>query len=134
MINMVFGLEELDQAYETEFEQKCREVQGYYSKPAERCTLDGEWTESELQADIYDVCVEVMTDNLLKRYNGRALRNKDLLKLQYMSEQIAGEIDVVETYNKAYDKNRSKNQFGIIFYDEAIKSIILKKLKENLVS
>ena len=51
-----------------------------------------------------------------------------------MSEQIAGEIDVVETYNKAYDKNRSKNQFGIIFYDEAIKSIILKKLKENLVS
>ena len=87
-----------------------------------------------MQADIYDVCVEVMTDNLLKRYNGRALRNKDLLKLQYMTEQIAGEIDVVETYNKAYDKNRSKNQFGIIFYDEAIKSIILKKLKENLVS
>lgn len=51
MIDMVFGLEELDQAYEIEFEQKCREVQGYYSKPAERCTLDGEWTESELQAD-----------------------------------------------------------------------------------
>ena len=87
-----------------------------------------------MQADIYDVCVEVMTDNLLKRYDGRALRNKDLLKLQYMAEQIADEIDVIETYNKAYDKNRSKNQFGIIFYDEVIKSIILKKLKENLVS
>lgn len=130
---MVFGLEELDQAYETEFTQKCKEIQGYYSKSAERCTLDGEWAESELQADIYDVCVEVMTDNLLKRYDDRALWNKDLLKLQYMSEQIAGEVDVIELYNKEYDKNRNKNMFGIIFYDEAIKSIILKKLKENLV-
>ena len=132
-MGIILGLEELDKAYETEFAQKCKEVQGYYSKHAERCTLDGEWTESELQADIYDVCVEVMTDNLLKRYDDRALLNKDLLKLQYMSEQIAGEVDMVELYNKEYDKNRSKNQFGIIFYDEAIKNIILKKLKENLI-
>lgn len=133
-MGIILGLEELDKEYESEFAQKCREVQGYYSAPAERSTLDGEWTESELQADIYDVCVEVMTEQLIKRYDGRAIRDQNLLKLQYMAEQIAGEVDVVELYNKEYDKNRNKNMFGIIFYDEAIKSIILKKLKENLVS
>lgn len=130
---MIFGLEEYDKACEDEFAKKCKEVQGYYSAPAERYTIDGEWTEPELQSDIYDVCVETMTEQVIKGYNGRALRDKNLLKLQYMAEQIAGEIDVVETYNKAYDKNRDKKMFGIIFYDEEIKSIILRKLKENLV-
>ena len=93
--------DDLDQQAENEFQQKCREFAMY--QPVERTTLDGEWTEEELKSDIYDVCVEVMTDKVLSQYKYRALRDSNLLKLQYMAEHIADQIDdVIELYNKEY--------------------------------
>jgi hypothetical protein len=133
MYNMIFGLEELEKHQETEFESKCREV-AYYQSQAERYTLDGEWSESELESDIYDVCVEVITVELIEKYKHRAMLDRDLLKHQYMAEKVLEQVgDVVELYNREYDKNRHKKVFGIVFYDEAIKRMILKNIKENLV-
>lgn len=122
----------LDQQAENEFQQKCREFAMY--QPVERTTLDGEWTEEELKSDIYDVCTEVMTDKVLSQYKYRALRDGNLLKLQYMAEHITDQIDdVIELYNKEYDKHREQNCFGIHWYDEAIKSMIIKELKGNVI-
>lgn len=124
--------DDLDQQAENEFQQKCREFAMY--QPVERTTLDGEWTEEELKSDIYDVCVEVMTDKVLSQYKYRALRDSNLLKLQYMAEHIADQIDdVIELYNKEYDKHREQNCFGIHWYDEAIKGMIMKELKGNVI-
>lgn len=103
-------------------------------QPTVRITLDGEWEEEELRSDIYDVCVEVMTSELLEKYKYRALKNIDILKPHYMNELILNQIeDVVELYNKEYDKHRHEKYFGIKWYDEAIRNMILKNLKENLV-
>lgn len=124
--------DDLDKQAEDEFQQKCREFAMY--QPVVRTTLDGEWNEEELQSDIYDVCVEVMTDKILAQYKYKALHDNNLLKLQYMAEHIASQIDdVIELYNKEYDKHRDQNCFGIHWYDEAIKGMILRELKGNVV-
>ena len=105
----------------------------YYANE-EDTTIDGEWTDDELRSDIYDVCTEVMTDNELKRYENRALIDKDLLKKQYMTEHIIQEIgDTIEFYNKQYDKHRNENKFGIYLFDDAIKKLIKSELRRNLV-
>lgn len=123
---------EIDEGYEAEFAQKCEEIAMY--QPRVRTTLDGEWTEEELKEDVYDVCIEEMTADKLKKYQYRALRNRDLLKPQYMAETILNQInDIIELYNTEYDKHRNERKFGIVWYDEAIKSKINKLLKENLV-
>ena len=125
--------DELDKHAEDEFRIKCEEIAMH--QPVVRTTLDGEWDEDELKSDVYDVCTEVMTKSILKKYTNRALRNSKLLLPDYMHETILNSIDdVIELYNKEYDKHRNENKFGIIWYDEAIKKIILKLLKENLVS
>lgn len=122
----------IDKEYEDEFVNKCQEIAMYQS--VKRTTLDGEWTEEELRDDIYDVCVEIMTEIELKKYTGRALHDQNLLKISYMSESISAEIDdVIELYNTEYDKHRQENKFGIYWYDETIKKLIIKKLKGNLV-
>lgn len=116
---------------EDEFVDRCTEI---LEKQRVRTTLDREWSEDELQDDIYDICVNVMTPKLLDSYKYRALKDRDLLKPHYMSEQILDEVgDVVELYNKEYNKHRNEKIFGIHWYDEAITRIIKKKLKENLV-
>ena len=123
---------DVNKGYEAMFAEKCEEIAMY--QPEVRTTLDGEWTEEELREDVYDVCIETMTDSVLKKYQYRALKDSDLLKTQYMAEKILDQIDdVVELYNKEYDKHRNENKFGIVWYDEAIKSMINKLLKENLV-
>ena len=125
--------DELDEQAENEFKLKCEEIAMY--QPVIRATLDGEWDEHELKSDIYDVCAEVMTEATLKKYTNRALKNAKLLLPDYMNETILNSIDdVIELYNTEYDKHRKENKFGIIWYDEAIKKMILKLLKENLVS
>lgn len=103
----------------------------------QRTTLDQQWEEDELIDDIYDVCNEVMTDELLAKYKGRALFDYSLLLVPYMAEEITGSIDdVIELYNKEYDKHRNiaNTENGISFYDDAIKKMILSKLKGNLVN
>lgn len=125
--------DELDEQAENEFKIKCEEIAMH--QPVIRTTLDGEWDEEELKSDVYDVCTEVMTEATLKKYTNRALRNTKLLLPDYMNETILNSIDdVIELYNTEYDKHRHENKFGIIWYDEAIKKMVLKILKENLVS
>ena len=123
---------EIDEAYEFEFAAKCEEIAMY--QHIERTTLDGEWTEEELKSDIYDVCIETMTEKIIDKYKYRAINNKNLLNHHYMSEHILNQIDdVIEFYNKEYDKHRNENKFGIVWYDDAIKRVIMKSLEENLV-
>lgn len=123
---------DINKSIEDEFARRCTEIAMY--QPSIRTTLDGEWTEEELREDVYDVCIETMTNSALKKYQYRALKDSDLLKTQYMAEKILDQIDdVVELYNKEYDKHRNENKFGIVWYDEEIKSMINKLLKENLV-
>lgn len=128
--------EDLDERAEQEFRTKCEEFAMYGH--VERTTLDGEWTEEDLRDDIFDVCAEVMTEKLLKDYEHRALHNRDLLKKQYMADTILNDIeDVIELYNTEVDKHRAsfetEHYFGIHWYDEAIKKMVIKKLKENVV-
>ena len=123
---------EIDIEFEDEFESKCQEIAMYQSFP--RMTIDREWEEDELRDDIYDVCIEVMTHDLLKKYKYCAVKDINLLSPYYMAEYTLNQIDdVVELYNKEYDKHRNEKYFGIKWYDEAIRSMILKNLKENLV-
>lgn len=123
---------EIDEAYESEFATKCEEIAIYQA--VERTTLDKEWTEEELKSDIYDVCKEVMTDSIIKKYEFKAVRDKNLFKCHYMAERISEKIeDVIELYNKEYDKHRNDGKFGIVWYDEAIKKMIMKELKENII-
>lgn len=128
----MYFFDDLDKQAESEFRIKCEEIAMH--QPVVRTTLDGEWDEDELRGDIYDVCIEVMTPELLKKYQFRALRDTNLLKPNYMAEHILNQIDdVIELYNKEYDKHRNEKCFGIKWYDETITSMIKRELKENLV-
>lgn len=123
---------DINRLMEDEFTRRCTEIAMY--QPEVRTTLDGEWEEDELTEDVYDICIEVMTPKLLKKYQYRALKDVNLLKPQYMAEHILGQIDdVIELYNKEYDKHRNENKFGIIWYDEAISKMIKSELRGNVV-
>lgn len=104
-------------------------------QPTERVTIDKEWHEDELRANVYDMCINIMTPDLLERYKYRALKDKDLLLSQYMAEQILSQIDdVVELYNTEYNKHSNENCDGIKWYDIAITNMIYKELEENLAT
>ena len=131
---MILGMDEYEKQFEQDMQKGCQAYAMYESH--ERTTLDREWTESELEADIYDICLEVMTEQELKKYQHRALKDTDLLKVQYMAEHINSKIDVVSIYNEEYAKNNPHNEkvFGINFYDNALKKMILQELKDNLIN
>ncbi len=131
---MIFGMDEYEKQVEQDIQNGCQAYAMYESH--ERTTLDGEWAESELEADIYDVCLEIMTERELRKYQHRALKDINLLKIQYMAEYIDNKIDVISVYNKEYAKNNPHNEkvFGINFYDNAIKKMILQELKNNLIN
>ena len=102
-----------------------------YQQSHEKITIDGEWWEDELRGNVHDICIQIMTPKILQKYEYRALKNKDLLKPQYMAEQILNEIDVVELYDNEYKKH---NQiYDIELYDVAIATIVEQKLEENIV-
>ena len=132
---MILGLDEYERQYEKDFKDAC-DTYAMYQTDMEEYTLDGEWSEGELSADIYDVCVEVMTEQELKKYQHRALKDSDLLKVQYMAEHINSKIDVISVYNTEYAKNNHHNKkvFGINFYDNALKKMILQELRDNLIN
>lgn len=129
---MILGMDEYEKQFEQDMQKGCQAYAMYESH--ERTTLDGEWSEGELSADIYDVCVEVMTEQELKKYKHRALKDPDLLKVQYMAEHIEQQTDVIKLYNTEYDKHRHEKAFGIRWYDDAIKKMILQELKNNLIN
>lgn len=130
---MILGLDEYERQYEKDFKD-ASDTYAMYQTDIEEYTLDGEWSEGELSADIYDVCVEVMTEQELKKYQHRALKDPDLLKVQYMAEYIGQQTDVIKLYNTEYDKHRNEKAFGIRWYDDAIKKMILQELKNNLTN
>ena len=128
---MILGIEEYEMQMQSDMQNARNSLSMYQVE--ERSTLDGEWYEGELEADIYDVCVEVMTEQEMNRYKYRALKDPDLLKPQYMAEKINSYTDVITLYNTEYDKHRKEKVFGIRWYDNAIKKLIYQELKNNLV-
>lgn len=128
---MILGIEEYEMQMQSDMQNARNSLAMYQVE--ERSTLDGEWYEGELEADIYDVCVEVMTEQEMNRYKYRALKDPDLLKPQYMAERINSYTDVITLYNTEYDKHRNEKVFGIRWYDNAIKKLIDQELKNNLV-
>ena len=127
---MTYDKLEIDNVFEDEFAKACDMVQ---ISNKEEMTSDGEWTHSELKDDVYDVCTEVLTQELVKKYKFKAIYDANLLKPQYMTEQILNQIgNPVELYNKE-NKDNDGDTPGIYLYDNAIKDMILNKLKENVV-
>ena len=104
----------------------------YYYSSAPRTTLDNEWTEEELSGDVYDECVKLLPE-YEQKYSNRAVYDKDLFKPAYLAEKITSENDLIEVYNKEYDKHRDQNMFGIVWFDKWIASTIRKIMNDNLV-
>ena len=123
---------EVDEAYENEFAQKC-EVLQMYGSIAPRTTLDGEWTEEELAGDIVDECIKLLPE-YEKKYAHKAVYNENLYKPEYMAESIKIEAgDLIEVYNREYDRHRNDSKFGIYWYDEWVRQQIKRRMKSNLV-
>lgn len=125
--------------FDEQFEKQV-EMFNMYQGNEERLTLDHEWTESELQDDIYsDVKAILNGDDKNKGWiaknRHRAVYDSDLIKPEYLAEKIKNEIDVIELYNSAYDKHRNDERrlFPIHYYSEELQKIIKKVLSENLV-
>jgi len=128
--------EDYDIAFEEEFRNKVEEI-AYYQGDIERTTIDGEWTESELKDDIYDEVKNLLEkQGYAKKFEGRALRDYDLIKVPYLVEYLCNNFNVIETYNKNYDKHRNDKpmKFGIHYFDEAVVTQIKKTLNENLIT
>lgn len=113
---------------------------GYYEGNEERVTIDGEWTEEELKGDISDEVIKIMSGTNGKKgwvesNKHRALYNKDLTLVEYVTTAIVDELDVIEIYNKELDKHKNDSPvlFGIHYFDEYIDKKILETLNSNIV-
>ena len=132
--------EDYDKAAENEFRIKCEEV-AYYQGDRERTTLDGEWTESELKDDLWDEANKFLngdknTAGWLESHKGRAMRDPDLCKVQYLVEDICNRFDMIEVYNKVVDMHRNDEHklFGIAYFDQIARAEVEKTLKQNLIT
>lgn len=129
-----------EKAQEEEFRNKVEEI-AYYQGDVERTTIDGEWTEEELKDDVWNEAHKLLNGTngekgLTELYSGRALINKELIKVDYLVEYICNKYDLIEIYNKAYDMHRNDKPrlFGIHYFDELARGEIKKVLKDNLAS
>ena len=132
--------EDYDRAAEEEFKIKCEEI-AYYQGDIERTTLDGEWTEQELKDDLWDEANKFLngtkeSKGWLENHKGRAMRDTDLCKVQYLVEDICTRYDMIEVYNKVVDMHRNDENklFGIAYFDQIARAEIEKTLKQNLVT
>lgn len=132
--------EDYDRAAEEEFKIKCEEIT-YYQGDIERTTLDGEWTEQELKDDLWDEANKFLngtkeSKGWLETHKGRAMRDTDLCKVQYLVEDICTRYDMIEVYNKVVDMHRNDENklFGIAYFDQIARAEIEKTLKQNLVT
>lgn len=132
--------EQYEEAFEADFKEKV-EMISMYQGDVERVTLDGEWTESELKDELWDETHKVLQGEnekpgWLKANFKRAVLNEDMLHEEFIVEDICDRCDLIETYNKAYDKHRNDKPmlFGIHYFDEAARAEINKVLKNNLVT
>lgn len=124
--------EEFQQAQEEEFKTKITEVEYYYGHK-ERVTLDGEWTEQELQDELRDEVMRIVQE-FNNEYKDRALKDSSMRHDEYVSTKIIEQLDLVEIYNTQYDKRRSEGLFGIHYFDDWVKKELTKVLKNNLVT
>lgn len=132
--------EDYDKEFEEEFKNKVEEM-AYYQGDRERTTLDGEWTESELREDIETEARKILhgTDGKtgwLEQNKHRAVYDKSMLHEEYIATAICDKYDIIEVYNKLYDKHRNDKPrlFGIHYFDEIAIIEIKKTLENNLVS
>lgn len=97
-------------------------------------TIDKEWSEDELSGDVSDEVLKYYNKHdVQEKYKDRALYDRNLLLPQYMTEKITSQYDLIQEYNKQYDKRKSEKKFGITYFDEWVISLISKLLKENIV-
>ena len=112
---------------------------GYYEGEQNRTTIDNEWSEEDLKSDVDDEVLKFMSpDNKNSYYNrnkSRPVYNKDLTHEEFVAEKIKSENDLVEIYNKEYDKHHSdsKQVFTIHYFDEWLQSEIKRIIDENIV-
>lgn len=141
MSKIYTDIKDFERAQEEEFRNKVEEI-AYYQGDSERTTIDGEWTESELKDDIYDEAHMILHGEPGKNtgwlaFNlGRAVYDNDLLKEEFIVENICERYDLIEVYNRAYDLHRNDKPmlFGIHYFDELVQAEIKKLLKNNLVT
>ena len=103
-----------------------------YSGDISRVTLDGEWDEDELKGDVYDECMKNLP-GMVEKYKGRAVFDKNMWLPQYMASQICDEHDLIEVYNKEYDRHRNEGKFGIVHFDAWVLAEMKKLVSANLV-
>ena len=130
-------MNDFEEAQEKEFRDKVIEVNNIYCS-TEVTTLDGEWTLEDLKDDVYSEAKRILTPDSkwVKEASSRAMYDKELVLVQYMAEHISEQYDLIEVYNKAYAKhvNDTNRLFGIHYFDEEINKLIVKALKDNLVT
>lgn len=97
-----------------------------------RTTLDGEWDEDELVGDVLDECMKILP-GMTARYTNRAMIDRDMMLPQYMASHICEENDLIEIYNREYDKHRNDGKFGITYFDEWLSKEITRLVNANLV-
>lgn len=134
------SMEDFEKAQEEEFRAKVIEVNSYYGSSA-RTTIDGEWEHEELKDDLWSVAHEYLhgkngSKGWLETHKGRALYDEDLTHEQFIVEKICSTYDLIEVYNRAYDKHRNDKpmKFGIHYFDELALAEVKKILKGNLVT
>lgn len=134
------SFEDFQAAKEKEFREAVEEV-SYYQGEVERTTLDGEWTESDLKDDVYDETLKILNGideqpGWLEKHKGRAVKDEDLTKPEFIVTHICDNHDLIEVYNKCYDLNRNQKpmKFGIHYFDMAVRAEVNKILKENLLT
>lgn len=113
------------------------EMLSCYSGDTERTTNDGEWTESELRDNVYDDVKQLFkSNNIEEKYKHRAVRSRELLLCQGMTDYILDNIDVIEVYNRERDKhiNDAEQLFAIHHFDDFIIKEVNKTLKKNEVT
>lgn len=98
-----------------------------------RTTIDGEWTYEELRDNIDDECIK-LAPIYERKYRDRAVYDKNLFKPAYLAEKIRNESDdLIEIYNKEYDKHRNEKIFGIHWFDAWIAKQVQHVMNNNLV-
>lgn len=135
-------LSALEQKIENDIRKQISDY-SYMGKTKERTTLDGEWTEEELEADLEDEAMAILngdkhkgTKGWIEEHKFRAVKDKDLLYSEYLANMIREENDLIVLYNTEYDKHRNdtNRKFGIHYFDEAIRKKMKDILKDNLIT
>lgn len=124
--------------YNDEFEKQFKNAQELLGhtiyEPETRTTLDKEWEYDELESNVYDIVHKYYEKyNIKDKYKNRALHQPLMLEVDYMANVIRDSYDLIEVYNKEYDKHRNEKKFGITYFDNWVRSEIKRQIKSELV-